>query len=150
MTARAWLRSGLAFLAAVQAAVGCWALLLPQSFFALPVVGMGMADNEHLMRDYGAMSLASAVVLGAAAWSLATVLVRAALLMYLVWSVPHFLIHVRLLGHLTPGQGTWLLVLLGAAVALPAALLGLAVRLSRGSPDSLGPDSQPPGRGTTR
>ncbi len=46
--------------------VGTWALFFPARFFSLEMVGMGMAYNEHLMRDYGAMTLASAVVLGLA------------------------------------------------------------------------------------
>lgn len=52
----AGIRAGIGFLAAVQIVVGIWALFFPARFFALAVVGMGMAYNEHLMRDYGAMT----------------------------------------------------------------------------------------------
>jgi hypothetical protein len=76
---RQWLRAGLGFLAVTQVVVGGWALFLPTRFFALEVVGMGMAYNEHLMRDYGAMTLAGAVVLGAATIHTAQWLARTAL-----------------------------------------------------------------------
>jgi hypothetical protein len=87
---RQWLRAGLGFLAASQLFVGAWALFLPTRFFALDVVGMGMAYNEHLMRDDGAMTLASAATLGAATIHMGQWLIRTALVMYLVWAVPHF------------------------------------------------------------
>lgn len=125
---RGLLRAGVAFLAAAQLVVGVWALVFPASFFALDVVGMGMAHNEHLMRDYGAMTLSSSVVLGAATIRLSPWLIRTALIMYLVWAVPHLLIHVAMAGHLAPRTATVLLVCLGIAVVLPAGLLVLALR----------------------
>ncbi|WP_446222562.1 hypothetical protein ACTWPB_22565 [Nocardia sp. IBHARD005] len=123
-----WLRAGLGFLTATQLVVGVWALFFPASFFALDVVGMGMAYNEHLMRDYGAMTLASFVVLGAATICMSPWLTRTALVMYSVWTVPHFLIHVAMVGHLAPRTGAILLALLGLAVLLSAGLLVLAIR----------------------
>lgn len=120
------LRAGLALLTTTQVVVGIWALLLPERFFALAVVGMGMAYNEHLMRDYGAMTLASAVVLGAAAIRMERLIVRTALVMYLVWAIPHFFIHVTMLDHLPAATGVLLLILLGAAIVIPAALLVIA------------------------
>ena len=126
MTARVSLRAGLAFLAFAQIAVGCWALILPRSFFDIPVVGMGMAYNEHLMRDYGAMSLASAVVLSLAAVQMTRSATRTALLMYLVWALAHFAIHVPLIDHLTPAQATYLMIALGVAILLTCGLLLLS------------------------
>ncbi|WP_327150286.1 hypothetical protein [Nocardia sp. NBC_01329] len=123
-----WLRAGLGFLTATQLGVGVWALFFPASFFALEVVGMGMAYNEHLMRDYGAMTLASFVVLGAATIRMSPWLTRTALVMYSVWAVPHFLIHVAMVGHLAPRTAAILLALLGLAVLLSAGLLVLAFR----------------------
>ncbi|GAA3219912.1 hypothetical protein [Nonomuraea helvata] len=58
------LRAGLAFLTVTQFGVGCWALLWPRSFFDVPFVGMRMPYNAHLMMDYGAMSLATTMMLG--------------------------------------------------------------------------------------
>ncbi|WP_328609438.1 hypothetical protein OG943_10025 [Amycolatopsis sp. NBC_00345] len=129
---RRWLRAGLGFLTATQAVVGLWALLLPARFFALEVVGMGMAYNKHLMLDYGAMTLASAVVLGAATVHRGQWLTRTALIMYLTWVIPHFFILLTMLDHLTPTTGTLLMVALGLAIALPVALLVLAGREPRG------------------
>jgi hypothetical protein len=122
---RRGLRAGLGFLAATQILVGVWALYFPARFFALEVVGMGMAYNEHLMRDYGAMTLASAVVLGAATIHMGPWITRAALVMYLTWAVPHFLVHLSMLDHLAPSTATVLMLALGLAIALPAALLTL-------------------------
>ncbi|MEU3274397.1 hypothetical protein ABZ639_26440 [Saccharomonospora sp. NPDC006951] len=124
-----WLRLGLGFLCATQLVVGLWALVLPAGFFALEVVGMGMAYNEHLMRDYGAMSLASAVVLGAAVLRPRAWLTRTALVMYLTWAVPHLVIHISMAGHLAPPTAVLLLSALTLAVALPSCLLVLAFRL---------------------
>lgn len=123
-----WLRAGVGLLAAVQVVVGAWALFLPASFFSLEVVGMGMAYNEHLMRDYGAMTLASAVVLGAATVHMGRRSSAVALAMYLTWAVPHFVIHLTMLGHLSPSTGALLMTALGLAIALPTALLALTVR----------------------
>lgn len=120
------LRAGIAFLTATQIVVGLWALFFPVNFFALDVVGMGMAYNEHLMRDYGAMTLASAVVLSAATVRGGRTLTVVALSMYLMWAIPHFIIHVTMLDHLSAATGAMLLTGLGIAIALAAGLLVLA------------------------
>lgn len=133
---RRWLRVGLGFLATTQLVVGVWALFLPARFFALEVVGMGMAYNEHLMRDYGAMTLAGAVVLGAATIHRGQWMTRTALVMYLTWTVPHFFVHLAMLDHLAPSTATLLMVALGLAIALPAGLLVLTQRESRTLDDS--------------
>ena len=129
---RRGLRAGLGFLTATQIVVGVWALFLPARFFALGVVGMGMAYNVHLMRDYGAMTLASAVVLGAATIHMGQWITRTALVMYLTWAVSHFFVHLTMLDmmldHLGPSTVTLLMVALGLAIALPAVLLVLTVR----------------------
>ncbi|MEV0053088.1 hypothetical protein AB0H34_21590 [Saccharopolyspora shandongensis] len=135
---RRWLRIGLAFLTATQLVVGLWALLLPARFFALEVVGMGMAYNKHLMLDYGAMTLASAVVLGAATINMGQWITRTALVMYLTWAVPHFFVHLTMLDHLAPSTTALLMVALGLAIALPAGLLALTEREPRRLDDSSG------------
>ncbi|MFE6913203.1 hypothetical protein [Streptomyces rubiginosohelvolus] len=128
MSARGQLRAGLAFLAAAQFIVGGWALLSPRSFFDIPWVGMRMPYNAHLMMDYGAMSLATSVVLCVGAVTMRRTMIRTALTVYLVFALPHLLIHVRLLHHLTPGQRVPLLTALTAAVAIPLVLLALTRR----------------------
>jgi hypothetical protein len=126
---RRQLRAGLGFLAATQIVVGVWALFLPAQFFALEVVGMGMAYNEH-------MTLASGVVLGAATIYMGQWMTRTALVMYLTWAVPHFFVHLTMLDHLTPSTATLLIVALGLAIALPAGLLVLTEREPRTLDDS--------------
>ncbi|WP_035697466.1 hypothetical protein [Glycomyces tenuis] len=128
MSARIWLRSGLAFLAVVQFAVGCWALVLPRSFFDIPWVGMRMPYNAHLMMDYGAMSLATSVVLGVSAVVMGRIMTRTALAVYLVFAVPHLAIHLSMLHHLKPDERMPLVIALAAAVAIPLALLPLTGR----------------------
>lgn len=118
-----WVRAGIGFLAASQTVVGMWALFFPVTFFSLEVVGMGMAYNEHLMRDYGAMTLAGAVVLGVATVRRGRTLMVVALAMYLTWAVPHFIVHLTMLDHLAPSTGAVLITALGAAVVLSAGLL---------------------------
>lgn len=128
MSARTWLRSGLAFLTATQFIVGCWALLAPRSFFDVPWVGMGMAYNAHLMMDYGAMSLATSVALGVGTFTMRQTMIRTALAVYLVFALPHLVIHIHLLHHLPPGERAPLLGALTAAAVIPLLLLGLTSR----------------------
>ncbi|MCG5215857.1 hypothetical protein [Streptosporangium sp. KLBMP 9127] len=129
MSARTWLRGGLAFLAAAQFVVGCWALLLPRSFFDIPWVGMRMPYNAHLMMDYGAMSLATSVALGVSVFIVRRSMVRTALAVYLVFAVPHLVIHLRLLHHLTPGERVPLLMALSVATVIPLVLWPLTTSL---------------------
>ncbi|WP_020496041.1 hypothetical protein [Sciscionella marina] len=131
MIARRILRGGLALLTLTQLAVGLVALFLPHWFFSFPVVGMGMAYNPHLMMDYGAMGLATCVVLGTAVFRLR--LARLALLVYLVFAVAHFGIHVRFIDCLSPATATGLLVVLGFAIAIPLGLLALTRQSSPSS-----------------
>ncbi|MFD4589287.1 SDR family oxidoreductase [Streptomyces rubiginosohelvolus] len=128
MSARSQLRAGLVFLTAAQFIVGGWALLSPRSFFDIPWVGMRMPYNAHLMMDYGAMSLATSVVLCVGAVTLRQTMIHTGLAVYLVFALPHLVIHLRLLHHLTPGQRVPLLTALTAAVVIPLVLLALTRR----------------------
>lgn len=131
MSAGTWLRSGLSFLAVTQFAVGGWALLFPRAFFDIPWVGMRMPYNAHLMMDYGAMSLATSVVLGVSVFVLRRSMARTALAVYLVFAAPHLAIHIRLLHHLTPGERVPLLTALTVAVVVALVLLPLTSRLEK-------------------
>ena len=126
--ARGVLRAGLVFLGAAQFIVGWWALLFPRSFFDIPWVGMRMSYNAHLMMDYGAMSLATSVVLGVGAVTMRQIMVRTGLAVYLVFAAAHLAIHIQLLHHLTPGQRVPVMVALTAAVVIPVVLLALTGR----------------------
>lgn len=88
-------RAGLVFFSGLSAVLGGYVLASPDGFFSWPWVNLGMAYNPHLMLDYGAMTLATAVFLGGAALSMNLAFVRTALASYSVWSVAHFLIHLH-------------------------------------------------------
>lgn len=144
MRAPSWLRAGLVFLAATQGVVGGWALLFPRVFFDIPWVGMRMAYNEHLMMDYGAMSLAAAVLLGVAATTMDQLLARTALLSYLTWATLHLVIHLRFLDMLTAVEGTTLMIALAAAVLLTITLFALTRKprpVGRANSTSAGADN---------
>ncbi|MER7053847.1 MULTISPECIES: hypothetical protein [unclassified Streptomyces] len=126
MSRRAWLRTGLALLAGAQVALGLWVLLLPELFWKWPWVSHLPPYNEHLLRDFGGASLALAVVLCAAVAAMERRLVVTALVAYLVSSVVHLLFHARHLEPLSAASGAGFMVLLGAAVLLPAVLLWMA------------------------
>jgi hypothetical protein len=86
----------------VQALIpGVWATVSPRSFYEdFPTSGRAWvaADgpyNEHLMRDFGALNLALAVVTIAALVWLTRPLVITAALAWLAWSVPHTVYHFR-------------------------------------------------------
>jgi hypothetical protein len=65
-----WLRAGLLLYLVVTALVGIWASLWPRGFYHdFPWPGHAWvaplpAYNEHLVRDFGGMNLAMAVVFG--------------------------------------------------------------------------------------
>jgi hypothetical protein len=90
---------GLAALASVQ--IGVWALAFPRSFYDdFPGGGRSWVSadgpyNEHLVRDFGSLNLALAVVLGVAAWKALPLLVRTAAVAYCLFGVPHLLYHLR-------------------------------------------------------
>ena len=86
---RGLLRGGLLFLAATPLLGGLWALILPRSFYDdFPLPGSDWVStlgpyNEHLIRDYGALNLALAILLVAAALLLERRVVQVALV---TWS----------------------------------------------------------------
>jgi hypothetical protein len=122
------LRAGLGVLAAAQAVVGGWALVAPRSFFDNgPFPGTGWVAmfppyNEHLMRDFGALSLALGTALVFAAVTLRRTVVRAALAAYVVFAVPHLVFHLNHLDHMPLADRIANVVALVVAVLLPVAL----------------------------
>src|SRR3712207_5946462 len=102
---RAWLRIGLLYLATTTLIGGLWALPFPRSFYDdFPLPGREWVStlgpyNEHLIKDYGALSLAFGVLLVFAAVSLDRRLVQGSLIAWLAWAVPHFVFHVAQVHH---------------------------------------------------
>lgn len=131
------LRAGLWLLTAVTMFVGVVATLLPHAFYRdVPWVALDPPYSEHLMRDYGAMNLALALVIAVAVVTMHPLLVRAALGAFLVFAVPHLIFHATHLNGLTTGAAVTELVALSIAGALPAFLLALTRTTRRARPSS--------------
>jgi hypothetical protein len=135
---RTWLRIGLLIVAATPLAGGFWALLFPRAFYeGFPLPGSGWVStlgpyNEHLVRDYGALNLAMAVLLLAAGVFLERHLVQVALVTWLVFEVPHFVFHVGQAHHFSPGSNLAQLSGLALLILLPLALLFLPPQRAAG------------------
>lgn len=87
--------------AAVSVQLAIWAAFAPRSFyddfpgFGREWVRVDGPYNEHLVRDFGALNLALAVVTIAALITLSRPLVIAVAVAWLAWSAPHFVYHLR-------------------------------------------------------
>lgn len=136
---RAWLRAGLVLLTLTLAGGGAWQYFAPRSFYSFPTVDADPPFNEHLMTDIGGLSLALAVVLGAAALRMERGLVQAALTGYLVYSVSHLAFHAT---HRHGLPTTEAILLLTALALLPVFALTLLVIATR---DGRAPDRSRPG-----
>jgi hypothetical protein len=107
---KALVRVILGFFAAIEGFIGVWASLAPVSFYEQgPVPGLGWVRlfppyNEHLVRDFGGMSLAFAAVFVVAAIKLTPVPVRTATGAFFLFSVPHTIFHTIHLEHFTPSD----------------------------------------------
>jgi hypothetical protein len=94
-------RIALALLVAQGLVVGLWAALSPRSFYdEFPGGGRAWvaADgpyNEHLVRDFGDLNLALAVVSIVALIALSRAVVLAAGVGWIVYQTPHLVYHLR-------------------------------------------------------
>ncbi|MEV0685967.1 hypothetical protein AB0I35_19090 [Nocardia sp. NPDC050378] len=125
-------RGGLLFFALVSAGLGVVILAVPEWFFSLSWVNLGMQYNPHLLLDYGAMNLALAVPLAASAVAATPAAVRSGTAAYAVWSVAHLVIHLRYRAHLTAHtsavNANLLLVVLAVGVVISLILFLLSLR----------------------
>jgi hypothetical protein len=129
-------RVWLTLLGLVGIFVGTWATFFPRSFYEDFPGGGGHAwvaadgpYNEHLVRDVGALNLALAAVAAAALIVGGAMLVRAAAVGWLVYSVPHLVFHIRHLHMLDKDVDKVLNVIaLTGAVVVPTALLVVSAR----------------------
>jgi hypothetical protein len=137
-----WLRGGLLFLAATPLIGGLWALLFPRGFYDdFPLPGSDWVStlgpyNEHLVRDYGALNLAMAVLLLAAGVFLERRLAQVALVTWLVFEVPHLVFHLGQTNHFSPESNSSHLGGLAFLSLLPLAMLYLLPR--KGADQDLG------------
>lgn len=129
-------------LAATALLLGLWTAISPRSFYDdFPAFGRQWVSvdgpyNEHLLRDFGQGQLALAVLLVAAFVWPEQLLVRVAALASLVFAVPHLVYHATHLDVYDTGDQVANVLLLAAAVLLPAVLvLGTAGSRRPAEPD---------------
>lgn len=128
------LRIGMLLLIVPQAIAGLWAFLAPRSFYDdFPGFGRTWVApigdfNEHFIADTGNLLLVMCLLLGIAAFYLERRLVRIALVLWLAFSVPHFIAHLQLSELFSTSDNLGNVVTLGVAVLLPILLLLLTWR----------------------
>jgi nucleoside-diphosphate-sugar epimerase len=120
--------------------LGMYASLAPRAFYDDFPFGRGWVAhdgpyNEHLIRDFGALNLALAVIGIAALLAGSLVLTRAWALGYLAFAVPHAVYHFRHLEHYDTGDKFGNVISLTSGVFLAAMLLWLSFRPARGGGD---------------
>ena len=124
--------------------VGAWAAFWPRSFYdnfpggGRAWVAVDGPYNEHLVRDFGDLNLALAVVTLVALVSAARVVALAAALGWIVYQVPHLVYHLRHLDLYDTGDKVANVTSLVLALVLPIVVLLGARRF--------GADEAPPGR----
>jgi alkylhydroperoxidase family enzyme len=129
-----FMRVVLGGLGLVQLVDGAWALLAPRSFYDDFPAGRGgwvsalPAYNEHLLRDVGALFLATGVVMVWAAIALERRLTLVALVSWLVWATPHLIFHLFNLEPYGTVDKVGNVVSLVLTVVPPAILLWLLIR----------------------
>jgi hypothetical protein len=131
----------LVLLSVTSVQLGLWATFAPRSFYEdFPGGGRNWVAvdgpyNEHLVRDFGALNLALAVVLIVALVHLTPVLVRTAAIASLLFAVPHFVHHARHLDvFISSSDKAANMVLLGLAIGGPVLLLLLDSAVERSAP----------------
>ena len=133
---RDWVvRVVLAVWAVASVQLGIWATFAPRSFyddfpgFGRDWVRVDGPYNEHLVRDFGALNLALAVVTIAALVTLSRPMVITAAVAWLAWSVPHLAYHLRHLDVLSSaGDKVANGLLLGSLPVLAVVVLVLTLR----------------------
>ncbi|QNE17137.1 hypothetical protein F1D05_03465 [Kribbella qitaiheensis] len=123
------IRTALLALAALQLTLGVWTSFFPRSFYEdVPTVDWTPPYSEHLFRDFGGVTLGTAVMLLAAAYWLDRRLVILALAAYLTFSVPHAIFHSEHLMEDSPGPSATLLILVILSVLLPLLVIWISWR----------------------
>lgn len=128
---RVILRAGLLFGLAVQLVSGFCPLLWPVHFYEnFPLPGhpwqaFHPAYNEHLVRDFGALNLVLALLFAVSAYTMDVLMIRTALVGYLIFGVPHLIFHLYHLHGLPRVDAIAEVVSLSIGVAAPILLLTL-------------------------
>jgi hypothetical protein len=146
---RAGSRVALALVALAQAEVGVWGLLAPHSFYAsYPGAGRHWVSvlgpyDEHLVRDFAAMELGFAVLLGCAAVWFERRLVLVAGAAFLAATLPHFAYHLTTTDRLSTADD--LASLGGFAVELALVVAAMTVAARQGKQASTRENQLPQG-----
>jgi len=134
------LQLALVVLAVPNLVTGVWALVWPSSWYAdFPGKGLGWVMvfgdyNEHLIQDIGSAYLAFGSLLLYTAWRPSRSLIRGALLGFLVFAVPHFLIHVFVREELSTAGYFGTLMSLGLGIALALWALTMNRKMAESGP----------------
>ena len=133
--ARSAVRIALALLVAQGLIVGVWAAAWPRSFYDdFPGGGRSWVSadgpyNEHLVRDFGNLNLALAVVTLVALIAFTRVVALAAALGWIVYQAPHLVYHLRHLNLYDTSDKAANVASLVLALVLPIVVLVGARRL---------------------
>ncbi len=134
------LQLALVVLAVPNLVTGVWALVWPSSWYAdFPGKGLGWVMvfgdyNEHLIQDIGGAYLAFGSLLLYTALRPSRSLIRGALLGFLVFAVPHFLIHVFVREELSTAGYFGTLMSLGLGIALALWALTMNRKMAESGP----------------
>jgi hypothetical protein len=108
--------------------IGAWAAFAPRSFYDdFPGLGQTWVAvdgpyNEHLVRDFGSLNLALALVTVCALLTLARSTVVASALGWLAYGLPHLVYHAR---HLSPFDVPQAISVLGSVGSTSAAAVAV-------------------------
>jgi len=129
---RAVIRFALIYLTVAIGLLAVWILIAPKNFYdTFPGGGTHWVSalppyNEHLERDFGAMSLGLAVLAALAAYWMERRVVQAAAITLFVAGLPHFAYHMTTTGHYSTGDNIASLMGLALDSLLPLLILYLA------------------------
>jgi hypothetical protein len=124
----------LVFSGLVEAVVGIWPLLTPDGFyqdfpgFRTGWVAMDGPFNEHILRDFGGLTLTLAALWIGAAVIGTTAVARLAGVAALLFGAPHFLYHLGHVSHFERIDQVLIIVTTGLGVVVPLAVLLLPGR----------------------
>jgi hypothetical protein len=126
-------------LGGIQLLNGVWITISPTSFYEDFPLGRGWVEalpayNEHLMRDVGALFMATGVLLIVAGYFLERRLTLISLVVWLLFAVPHTVYHLLNLAPYSTGDAVGNVVALAATVLLPVYLLAMLLRSRVASP----------------
>lgn len=133
-------RIALVVIAGGSLVVGVWAQGFPRSFYDdFPGLGRTWVApdgpyNQHLVRDVGELNLAIVVITVIALVTLVPMLVRAVLVGWLVYSVPHLVYHLRNTAPFSTDDQVSIVASLALVPILAAVLLVIEVRAPRETP----------------